>query len=328
MRPPDFWTRDDPQSVQLAQWLSPLGWFQGASVAYKARNAQPFRPRARVICVGNLTLGGTGKTPIAIAIARVLSACGLHPVFLSRGYRGNARGAVAVDPVNMTASEIGDEPLLLARAAPTIVARDRRAGAELADSHGFDVIVMDDGHQNFKIEKDLSLIVADAATGFGNGYVFPAGPLREPVAQGLARAQAVILTGEGEVPLGDYAGPVLRARLVPSQANDLRGKRVVAFAGIGRPEKFYATLRSLGAEIISARDYADHHAYSASEIARLHARARAQDAALITTEKDYMRLAPMHREGILMLPVEARFEDAHALALLLAPFVPARARSA
>ncbi len=300
-----------------ARILSPLGWLYGASVAWKARHATPYRPQARVICVGNLTVGGSGKTPVALVLARRLAAQGHRPVFLSRGYGGKIGGPYLVDPAKDSAGETGDEPLLLAAAAPTIIARNRPSGARLADDNGFDTIVMDDGHQNFTLAKDLSIVVVDAEIGFGNGRVLPAGPLREPVAQGLARADAVVLVGNGAPGLPGFSGPVLRARLQPSKAPALAGTPIVAFAGIGRPEKFFETLRAQGAEVIEARRYPDHHPYTAAEIARLKAKARDNRALLITTEKDYVRLAPLHREGITVLPVEARFDDPAALDGLL-----------
>lgn len=318
MRAPEFWAEPDHAARLAVRALAPLSWAYGATVAWKARHAKPYRPRAMVICVGNLTAGGSGKTPIAIEIARTLGARGLRPVLLTRGYGGKIRGPSFVDLANHSAAETGDEPLLLATAAPVIVARNRAAGAKLAEENGFDVIVMDDGHQNFTLAKDLSIIVVDVETGFGNGRVLPAGPLREPVAQGLARADAVILVGDGSPALTGFAGPVLRTHLQPVRGAGLAGKRVIAFAGIGRPEKFFDTLRAQGAQIVEARRYADHHAYTASEIARLNAKARDTDAILITTEKDFVRLAPVHREGIATLPVRAVFDDPKAMEHLLA----------
>jgi len=318
MRAPEFWAEPDYTARLAVRMLTPLSWAYGATVAWKAKHARPYRPRAMVICVGNLTAGGSGKTPIAIEVARALGARGLRPVLLTRGYGGKVRGPSFVDLANHSAAQTGDEPLLLATAAPVIIARDRAAGAKLAEENGFDVIVMDDGHQNFTLAKDLSLIVVDAETGFGNGRVLPAGPLREPVAQGLARADAVVLVGDGSPELARFAGPVLRTHLQPVRENGLAGKRVIAFAGIGRPEKFFDTLRAQGAHIVEARRYADHHAYTASEIARLNAKARDTNAMLITTEKDFVRLAPIHREGIAALPVRAVFDDPQAMDHLLA----------
>lgn len=317
MRAPEFWNQPDYTASLAVRALAPLGWAYGATVAWKAKRAKPNRPRAKVICIGNLTAGGSGKTPIAIEIARALSARGLRPVNLTRGYGGKIHGPSFVDLSKDSAAEAGDEPLLLAAAAPVIIARDRAAGARLADDNGFDAIVMDDGHQNFTLAKDLSVIVVDAQTGFGNGHILPAGPLRESVAQGLARADAVVLVGDGTPALAGFAGPVLRTHLRPVRDSGLKGKRVLAFAGIGRPEKFFDTLRGLGAEIVEARRYADHHAYTASEIARLNAKARDKNAMLITTEKDFVRLAPLQREGIAMLPVRAVFDDPAALELLV-----------
>src|SRR5689334_9487873 len=208
MRAPEFWR----QRGALARLLAPLGTLYGLSVAIKARLATPFDPGLPVICVGNLTAGGSGKTPIAIALAEMLRARGHRPYFLTRGYGGTERGP-ALASRGHSAQVMGDEALLLARAAPTIVARDRAAGARLAKEKGASVLVMDDGHQNFSLRKSLSLVVVDAETGFGNGFQIPAGPLREPVAQGLARADAVILMGDGVPDLGTFSGPVLRAHL-------------------------------------------------------------------------------------------------------------------
>jgi tetraacyldisaccharide 4'-kinase len=188
-----------------------------------------------------------------------------------------------------------------------IVARDRRAGAELAEAHGADTIIMDDGHQNFRLVKDLSLVVVDGEIGFGNGHILPAGPLREPVAQGLARADAVIVTGDGNPALGGFARPVLRAHLVQDGA-DIAQRRLVAFAGIGRPEKFFQALEAGGAVLAATKRYADHHAYTSSELARLKSKARGSDALLVTTEKDYVRLTPQEREGIHAVPVRAVFD--------------------
>ena len=317
MRAPEFWSRDDAVSRIAAAALAPIGLLYGASVAWRSRLARPYRPTARVVCVGNLTAGGTGKTPVAIAVAKALESRGLKAVFLSRGYGGREPGPLLVDPARHDASDVGDEPLLLARHAPVIVSRDRRAGAVLADKHGAEIIVMDDGHQNFSLEKDLSFVVIDAANPFDNGRMIPAGPLREPVAQGLARADAVVALGQGKPDLGAFGGAVLCASLQPDAGISLLRQRVLAFAGIGRPEKFFATLRTLGADLVDTRGYADHHAYSATELARLKSAALANEARLITTEKDHARMSPDEREGIDVLPVRVVFEDAAGLAGVL-----------
>jgi len=252
MHAPDFWHRDDAAAKLAAAALAPLGLLYGSVVRWNARHAKPYRARIPVICIGNLTAGGTGKTPIAIAVADAIVARGKNPFFLTRGFGGRLAGPVVVGR-NHTAAEVGDEPLLLARKAATVVARNRRQGAMLAVERGADVIVMDDGHQNFTLHKDLSLVVVDGERGFGNGHILPAGPLREPVEQGLGRADAVILAGDGTPVLPTFNGPVLRARVAPPDTPEWRGRRVVAFAGIGRPEKLFRSLAGLGAELVAHR---------------------------------------------------------------------------
>jgi tetraacyldisaccharide 4'-kinase len=268
--------------------------------------------------VGNLTVGGSGKTPVAIAIAHMLQERGAPPAFVSRGYGRKGASPLMVDIQSNDASAVGDEALLLARVAPTIVSRDRATGARIAEAQGASVIIMDDGHQNFSLKKDLSLVVVDGECGFGNGRIVPAGPLRESVRQGLRRADAVILMGDGDPALSGLAGPVLRACLSGTTRFDR--ERVVAFAGIGRPEKFFATLREAGAALVETHAFDDHHVYSAAAIANLKSCAAQANAVLITTEKDFVRLGPKEREGIEVLPVHAVFEDESALARLFEPF--------
>ena len=297
MRAPEFWNHRG----FAARTLAPLGLLYGASVAWKARHARAFRAGAKVVCVGNLTAGGSGKTPVAIALAQMLIARGKTTFFLTRGYGGQTRGPAEVN-TNSDMAQMGDEALLLARVAPTIVARDRAQGARLAEARGAEMIVMDDGHQNFSLAKDISLVVVDGETGFGNGLMIPAGPLREPVAQGLARADAVIVVGDGTPDLQGYAGPVVRVHLTP-QDDSLRGRRVFAFAGIGRPDKFVASLKEIGAEIAGTQFFGDHHVFRAGEIAGL--RSRAAGAQLVTTEKDFVRLSAADRKDIAVLKIAA-----------------------
>lgn len=315
MRTPDFWKRNDRLSRLAVTLLSPAGGLYGVAVAWKAMNAKPWRAPVPVVCVGNLTAGGTGKTPVAIAVAHELRAHGRRPFFLTRGYGGQARGPLLVEPEH-GADDVGDEALLLAAVGPTVVSRHRPSGARLAFARGADSIVMDDGHQNFSLAKNLSLVVVDAAEGFGNGRLLPAGPLRETVRAGLQRADAVILMGDGEMPLEGFSGPVLRARLEAVEGPALKGMRVVAFAGIGRPEKFFRTLRSLGTIVAAEMPFGDHHAYRKEEIAALKVRALAENALLVTTEKDFARLGAAEREGIAVLRVKAVL-DRQALAPLL-----------
>jgi len=317
MRAPEFWEGRSSAARMAAAALAPLGWLYGATVAYAAARARPYRPSARVICVGNLTAGGTGKTPIVRAIAEQLVTKGLRVFILSRGYSGRLAGPLLVSLTEHSATDVGDEPIMLAATAPVIFARDRAAGAKLAETHRADVILMDDGHQNFSVAKDLSLVVVDSAEGFGNGHMLPAGPLREPVKQGLARADGLILMGHHSLALPHFSGPVLRTRLAPQWEAQFAGMRVVAFAGIGKPSKLFATLKAAGAEVLQALPFPDHHQYREREIRTLHDKARAANATLVTTEKDYMRLAPGLRSDVSFLPVRAMFDDATELARLL-----------
>ena len=306
MRAPDFWQ----SRGALALLLAPLGWLYGASVAIKAALANPTQTRARVVCVGNLTAGGSGKTPVALALGAALMARGKTIAFLTRGYGGSQSGPVMVSP-NDDPVRVGDEALLLANTAPTILAADRAAGARMSNA---DVIVMDDGHQNFTLAKTLSVVVVDGETGFGNGLMIPAGPLREPVSQGLARADAVVIMGDGDVPLGNFSGPVLRANL-KAESDALRGIRVFAFAGIGRPRKFIASLEDAGAIVTGSAFFPDHHPYSQSDLDSLIK--RAGGARLVTTQKDFVRLKPHQRMGIAVLPVRAVFDDSAQVSALL-----------
>jgi len=314
MRAPDFWRNRGT----IAHLLAPLGALYGLSVAVKARTVAPFDPGIPVICVGNLTAGGSGKTPIAIAIADMLRGLGHKPYFLTRGYGGSERGP-ALASRGHSASVMGDEALLLARSAPTIVSRDRAAGARLAKEKGATVLVMDDGHQNFSLRKTLSLVVVDAETGFGNGFQIPAGPLREPVRQGLGRADAVVLVGDGTPDLQGFSGPMLRAHL-KADGSAVTDQSVFAFAGIGRPEKFAASLEKAGAHVIGSCFFADHHPYTDDEILELKAVAGA--AMLVTTEKDFVRLSTKAREGIKVLKVAPAFDDAGAIERLLDSALP------
>jgi tetraacyldisaccharide 4'-kinase len=293
MREPAFWWRKPGLDAAL---LAPLAAAYGAVVArrLKRRGARAGVP---VICVGNFTLGGAGKTPAALAIAAMLHAAGERVFCLSRGYGGSLTGPKRVDAHNDHASEVGDEALLLARVAPTVVARDRVAGAALARSAGASVIVMDDGLQNASLAKDFTLAVIDARRGIGNRCVFPAGPLRAPLAAQLARSDALLLVGDGEAARDVVAAapgkPVLHGKLVPDAAAvaALKARKVLAFAGIGDPEKFFATARETGIEVAQTKAFPDHHRFSAEEAAELIMEAEHAGLALITTAKDHARMA-------------------------------------
>jgi tetraacyldisaccharide 4'-kinase len=322
MRAPGFWSRPPGFEAAVLAPASALwrcgGWLRG-------RMARPVRTPIPVICVGNLTAGGAGKTPTAIALLQRLAARGADPAAISRGHGGTERGPHRVDATHDAAARVGDEPLLLAVWAPVWVARNRAAGALAAAAAGARVAVLDDGHQNPGLVKDLSLVVVDAGAGFGNGRVIPAGPLREPVAAGLARADAVVLIGEDDQAAATLAQwpalcalPVLRARLKPLAAGlPLAGEKVVAFAGIGRPGKFFDTLRAMGARLVATHAFADHAPYPPAILRRMKAQATAADAMLVTTEKDQVRLPPAFRREAMAVPVRLEFDDPAALDALL-----------
>ncbi len=322
MQAPAFWWQA-PGLCSAA--LAPFGAIYGAIAGARMQRAGA-RADVPVVCIGDPTVGGAGKTPVAIAVAKMLIAQGKRPYFLTRGYGGRERGPLVLDPAKHAAADIGDEPLLLAAVAPVVVSADRVAGAKLATQAGADVIVMDDGFQNPALQKNLSLLVVDAKGGIGNGQIFPAGPLRAPLMQQLTRANAVVLIGEGEAgeQIARQAGKVLRAMIVPdaNAVAALKGKSLLAYAGIGRPEKFFATLASVGGKIVERRAFPDHHAFSASEANELLAIARNRNLTLVTTAKDHARMQgdPAFAElarASLVLPITLRFLDENALKALL-----------
>jgi tetraacyldisaccharide 4'-kinase len=295
MREPPFWWRKPGLAAAL---LAPLAALYGAVAA--RRLARPGASAGLpVICVGNFTLGGAGKTPAALAIAAMLRAAGERVFCLSRGYGGSLAGPKRVDAHADHAVEVGDEALLLARAAPTVVARDRVAGAALAKAQGASVVLMDDGLQNASLSKDFTLAVVDGRRGIGNTCVFPAGPLRAPLAAQLARTDALLLVGAGDgagdviAAAGARGLPVLHGKLTPDAGAvaALKARRVLAFAGIGDPEKFFATARDAGIEVAQTAIFPDHHRFTAEEAAELIMDAEHEGLALLTTEKDHARMA-------------------------------------
>ncbi len=316
MKAPKFWQHDG----LMARLLSPLS--HGVTAAGRMRRAikKTRRVKAPVLCVGNLVAGGAGKTPVAIAIADRLIARGATPHFLSRGYGGTITGPTRVDPTRHRAEHAGDEALLLARTAPCWIARHRPSGGAAAAHYGADVVVMDDGFQNPSLRKDLSVIVIDGRYGLGNRRVMPAGPLREPYADGIARADAAILLGEDEAGIREVLPsglPVLHADIVPADTDHLTGKTVFAFAGIARPEKFYATLEAVGCTIAGTRSFADHHIFNPAQIGWLLDKAAMLDALPVTTEKDWVRLPDVVRDRFATLPITIRWRDDAALDALL-----------
>lgn len=310
MRAPDFWQ----QRGLAALVLAPAGWAYAAGGWLRELLASPERVSVPVLCIGNAVAGGAGKTPAALALAEMLADW--RPHALSRGYGGNLTGPVRVDPAVHSAAEVGDEPLLVARHLPSWIARDRVAGAKAAAAAGAGLILMDDGFQNPALAKTVSLLVVDAAQGFSNGLCLPAGPLREPASRALARADAVVLVGEGGF-RPETAKPLFPAWIESAAGGpDLLGRRVVAFAGIGRPQKFFDTLAQTGAELVATHAFADHHVFQEAELQQVAASA-GDDAVLMTTEKDWVRLPAAWQARVQALPVEMRFADAAALEAFL-----------
>ncbi|MBI5129253.1 MAG: tetraacyldisaccharide 4'-kinase [Rhodopseudomonas palustris] len=294
MREPGFWHR--PPAL-LSRLLLPLGAVYGEITGWRMQKPG-VEAGVPVLCVGNYHLGGAGKTPTTLALVQILRDLDERPIVLSRGYGGRLRGPIAVDPQRHSAADVGDEPLMMARSVPVVVARDRVDGAALARSQGASVIVMDDGFQNPAVVKHASLIVIDSRRGVGNGCVFPAGPLRAPLPLQIERTDALVVIGDGAAADGVAAqiaargGLVLRAQLRPDDASveRLKRRRVLAFAGIGDPARFFATLRSSGVDVVDAQAFADHHPFTADDLAGLAARARSGGLALVTTEKDLARI--------------------------------------
>jgi len=318
MREPAFW---QPPTSWLSRLLMPLGAIYGEVTAARMvrRGASAGVP---VICVGNYHVGGAGKTPTTLAVVKLLHELGETPVVLSRGYGGKLHGPVKVEPSRHGAADVGDEPLMMARDVTVVIARDRVGGAALARSTGASVIVMDDGFQNPALAKDLSLIVIDGNRGLGNGCVFPAGPLRAPLDRQIARTDALMVIGDGAAATGVAAlvhgrgGKVLTARLKPDAASvqTLQGRRVLAFAGIGDPGRFFRTLRNAGVDVAVEKSFGDHHPYTTTEIEALLAQARREGLTLVTTEKDLVKLSDMPAAAeIAGFPVALDVEDREGL---------------
>ena len=321
---PAFW--DQPPGL-LANLLSPIGAACDAAGHLRRLVSRSYRAPVPVLCVGNLVAGGAGKTPVVLTLVDWLLERGITVHVVTRGYGGRLHGPVRVDPNRHDAPAVGDEAQLLAARAPCWVARDRAAGVRAAVAAGAGAILLDDGFQNPAVAKTLGLIVVDAGYGFGNGRVIPAGPLRESLRRGLARADAVVLIapegqarGADRLPL-DCRAPVLDAVLAPLHGERLAGCRLVAFAGIGRPEKFFATLQALGAVLVGTRAFPDHHRFRVAELEGLCRDAERSGARLVTTAKDIVRVPPARRAGIEVLEVEIRWSEPTALAQLLNPIV-------
>ena len=307
MRAPGFWTR--PPGLWSAL-LSPLGAIYAAATARRLAKGAPLRLPVPVVCVGNLNAGGTGKTPTVIALMQRLTEWGVTGHVVSRGYGGSATGPLRVDVHKHRAEVVGDEPLLMAAFGPVWVAKDRAAGAKAAVAAGAQIILLDDGFQNPALEKDLSIVVVDARQGFGNGKVIPAGPLREPIATGLARADFTLSIGAAEDHVNIPGPPQLRGTLAPLPTGmSWQGVPVFAFAGIGQPEKFFRTLKALGVDLRGTEALSDHQPLSQALLIRLGDKAAKLSAQPVTTEKDAVRLPPALRGRVMTLPVRLEIED-------------------
>jgi len=321
MRAPSFWWKS--RISLLAHLLRPAGFIYGTISGLRMKR-QAERADIPVICIGNFTAGGAGKTPTALLAAEILDAAGENPAFLTRGYGGTLRGPVQVQP-HHRAADVGDEPILLAGMAPTIVSVNRPAGARLAHEIGATVVIMDDGLQNPSLEKDCTIAVVDGATGIGNGLSLPSGPLRAPMDAQWPAVDAVLVVGQGTA--GDAVARlaallnkrVFKGSLTPDPkiAEQLKGQRVLAFAGIGRPEKFFETLRACGAIVTEARAFPDHHPYNRGDLDDLRRVAKAGDLQVVTTEKDMARIVGSNGsaawEGLTALPVRLQVDDEASL---------------
>jgi tetraacyldisaccharide 4'-kinase len=325
VKAPSFWTTDNLTS----RLMLPFGKLFSFGGKVRRTLKTPAAVSTPVICVGNLVAGGTGKTPVCLALAEALKTRGRKVCFLSRGHGGKLEGPLLVDPVKHSFAEVGDEPLLLADAAPTWIAKDRKQGVLTASRSGAHVIIMDDGFQNPGVPKTLSLVVVDGGYGFGNQRVMPAGPLRETIDEGLRRANAVVVLGVDDFNVGTLVSlkfglPVLKARLVLAPLpNVLLKQPLVAFAGIGRPQKFFDAVTAAGGTLIGRESFPDHHPFREKDLLRLGRMAKLQDASLVTTTKDFVRLPAAFQEKVTPLPATIAWDDPRALNQLLEPFVTA-----
>ncbi len=310
MNTPDFW---QGFSLKTLLWL-PVSWLYRMGVWCDRETTKPLAAPLPVLSIGNVTAGGAGKTPTTLALIPLLRTLGFTPHVLTRGYKSAAPLTAHRVTESDTATTVGDEALLLARSAPTWVGRDRLASARAAQKAGATLALCDDAHQHYRLQKTLSLLVIDGPYGFGNGQLLPAGPLREPLHHALARADAVLIIGEDTHQLAaQLTLPVFRATLTPTPPESLpRGGRMLAFAGIARPEKFFTTLRDMGIALAATRRFADHHHYTDADLATLRAEAAQHNATLITTEKDAVKL-PASATDIHVLPVTLSLDDADAL---------------
>lgn len=316
MRAPKFWETNN----FIALSLKPLSYGWQAAACLRHLTAKPYQAPLPVLCIGNVVVGGAGKTPVALDLLRRLHRRGVVAWALTRGYGGREAGPLQLDLHHHTAAEVGDEALLLAEIAPTIVARNRPDGARLAAAHNAPALVLDDGLQNPSLTKTMSLLVIDGAYGIGNGQILPAGPLRESLSSAIGRCHAAVIIGDDRHRIASMlpkTKPLLRAQFVPDDAAAFSGQRVLAFAGIGRPEKFAVSLREAGADVIALRSFPDHHPYTPAEMADLIAEAAAAKARLVTTAKDEVRLPAEFRDQVTVFRISIAWDNVQEIENLL-----------
>ena len=323
--PPFWWEKSDWRALALA----PVAWIYGVAAGRRLLKAEPPKVALPVLCIGNFTVGGAGKTPTAIAFAKALKERGFSPGIVSRGYGGNYSGLHLVDPAHDGARHVGDEPLLLARHAPVALSSDRFKAAMHLQQRGCDFIIMDDGFQSVRLHADFALLVVDAARGIGNGHVIPAGPLRAPMTDQMRKTDAVLRIGRDDgadfvIRQAARAGrPIFEARLVPYSSAVIRGNRWFAFAGIGNPDKFFASVIEAGGEVVESRAFPDHYSYESDDLQDLMRAAQRQGLNLITTAKDQVRIATMPSvsdnflDGLAVLDVDLKFERTDAVDRIL-----------
>jgi tetraacyldisaccharide 4'-kinase len=316
---PKFWNQPDNC---LGYFLTPLSWLYQAGTIIHQKFSKPYKAEVPVISIGNFVLGGAGKTPLTLAIAKSLQTMGHVPHIISRGYGGSLHGPLQVDPNTHHFHQVGDEPLLLAKTAPTWVSKRRCAAVKLAIEAGADILLLDDGHQNHTIKKDISFMVVNAAQGFGNGRVFPAGPLRQTIQYGLKHTSALVYISDERDPLPKQLSsipcPLIRGKIEP---RDPTPGTVIGFAGIGYPDKFRQTLVNAGYHVKAFTSFPDHYPYTEKDLRQLRMRARVERASLITTEKDALRIPEVCRADVLTLPIQLKFYPKTALENLLKQFL-------
>ncbi len=321
MHPPDFWMKTQGREAApvLRTLLKPLSWIYAGIAAWRFTKTRAYQASVPVLCVGNISLGGTGKTPLVRAIAEDFRQQGVDAHILSRGYGGRLSGPLHVNPQKHTVRDVGDEPLMLSQTLPVWISRHRAEGARAIEKAGGKFIIMDDGFQNPQLYKDVSLLVVDAVMGFGNGCVVPAGPLREPVHTAFKRCDALLVMRSGQadeeqaeslksmLALPSFQKPVFYAWPEP-EGLPPHGP-LLAFAGIGRPEKFFEALKKSGAELVESVSFPDHHPYTQKDLEELHNLAHEYQARLVTTEKDWIRLDPQTRKEVLIWRIFSCFSE-------------------